>query len=229
MNGTASITFTNNIIRNSGGFGINTDWDAGFEAFNNNTINTCVNHVIVISTKHLPDLGSPNMLTAATGKGISVSGDIQYTDAVTWRKQTADYYVSGGVTSVDGMITIEAGARFKFVGDTYFWFGYYAGTKLTAIGTATDKITFTSASLSPVAGTWKGLYFDDSYTQTNSELNYCQFQYSGMSGTPAIYTGVSFPVRNTTITDYSSPNAAEYMSGITVPPGTGNNVTWVED
>jgi hypothetical protein len=227
MNNTASIIFTNNIIRHSGSFGVNTDWDAGFEAFNNNTISNCVNHVIVISTKHLPDLGSPNVLTAATGKGISVSGDFQYTDAVVWRKQTADYYFSGGATMVDGIVTIEAGARFKFVNDTYFWFGYYGSTKLTAIGTATDKITFTSSSLSPAAGTWKGLYFDDSYTQTNSEINYCQFQYSGMSDTPALYLGVSFPVRNTTISDFSSTNAAEYMTGITVPAGTGNNFSWV--
>ena len=130
---------------------------------------------------------------------------------------------------MDGIITIEAGARFKFVNDSYFWFGYYGGTKLTAIGTATDKITFTTSSASPVAGTWKGLYFDDNYTQTNSELNYCQFQYSGMANTPALYLGVSFTVRNTTISDYSSTNAAEYMSGNAVPPGTGNNFSWVAD
>jgi hypothetical protein len=69
------------------------------------------------------------------------------------------------------------------------------------------------------------LYFD-SFTQSNSALSYCEFQYTGMSLKPAIYTEVSFPVNNTNIIDFSSTHAAEYKTGITVPPGTGNNFTW---
>jgi hypothetical protein len=226
MNSTSSITFTNNIIRNSGSYGINLYWDAGFQSFTGNTINTCVNHVIVINTKHLPELGGSNTLTAAAGKGIEISGDYRYTSAVTWKKQTADFYVTGGEIVLDGNITIEAGSKFLFVNDAYFYFGYYASTRITAVGTSANKITFTSAASSPVAGGWKGLYFDDNYTQTNSSLDYCQFQYTGMSGKPAIYTGVSFPVSNTTISDFSSTHAAEYKTGITVPSGTGNNFTW---
>lgn len=226
MNNTASITFTNNIVRNSASFGINMEWDAGFQSFTNNTISNCANHLMVINTKHLPDLGSPNVLTAAAGKGIQVSGDIKYTNPVTWKKQTADFYITGGEVDIDGIVTIEAGCHFLFESGSFFWFGYYQSTKITAIGTSTDKIIFTSASPSPAAGNWKGLYFDDGYTQSNSELNYCQFQYTGLSGKPAIYAGVSFPVSNTTISDFSTTHAAEYKTGITVPPGTGNNFTW---
>lgn len=229
MNNDASIVFTNNTIRNSGSFGINMDWDAGFQTFTNNTVTGCVNHVIVINTKHLPELGTPNVLTAAAGKGIEVSGDFQYTTPVIWRKQTCDFYVKGGEVDVDGMITIEAGSTFRFVNDSFFWFGYYASTKITAIGTSENKITFTSASSSPVSGSWKGLVFDDNYTQSNSELNYCQFQYTGMQAKPAIYTSKSFTVANTTISNFSSTHAAEYMTGIAVPPGTGNNFTWFEN
>jgi hypothetical protein len=226
MNGTASITVDHVIIRNSASFGINMDWDAGFQAFTNNTLSACSNHLIVMSTKHFPDLGTGNLYTPADGKGIQISGDIKYTTAVTWKKQGVPVYVTGGEVDIDGILTIEAGSRFLFVNDAFFWFGYYASTKVTAVGTSTDKIVFTSASASPVAGAWKGLYFDDGYTQTNSELSYCQFQYTGMSGKPAIYAGVSFPVSNTTISDFSSAHAAEYKTGITVPAGTGNNFTW---
>lgn len=226
MNNTSSISFTHNIVRNSGSYGVNNWGDAGFQAFTNNTISGCVNHLIVISTKHFPDLGIENLLTAADGKGILISGDIQYTSAVTWKKQSADIYVTGGEVDIDGIVTIEAGSRFLFVNDAFFWFGYYASTKITAIGTSTSKITFTSASLSPAAGTWKGLYFDENHVQANSELSYCQLQYTGLSGKPAIYTGISFPVSNTTITDFSSAHAAEYKTGITVPAGAGNNFTW---
>ena len=130
MNNTSSITFTNNIIRNSGSYGINMEWDAGFQAFTNNTINTCINHLVVINTKHLPELGSGNAMAAASGKGILVSGDYQYTNPVTWKKQTADFYVTGGEIDIDGNITIEAGSKFLFVNDAFFYFGYYASTKI---------------------------------------------------------------------------------------------------
>jgi hypothetical protein len=222
---TASITFTNNTIRNSASYGIEMDFNAGFQLFNNNTISSCANHVIVIGIKHLPELGTPNTLTAAAGKGINIFGDFQYTSAVTWKKQTADFYVTGE-SDIDGDLTIEAGSKFLFINDAFFYFGYYSNTKLTAVGTSTNKITFTSSASSPVAGAWKGLYFD-SYTQTNSALTYCVFQYTGMSAKPAIYTEISFPVNNTTIDTFSSTHAAEYKTGITAPPGSGNNFTWV--
>ncbi len=227
MNGTASVTFTNNIIRNSGSFGVNLDWDAGFQAFTNNTISSCANHLIVINTKHLPELGASNLLTASANKGILISGDYRYSNPVTWKKQTADFYVTGGELDIDGILTIEAGCHFLFETGSFFWFGYYQSTKVTAIGTSNDKIVFTSSSASPAAQGWKGLVFDDSYTQTNSELSYCQFQYTGYQSKPAIYAGVSFPVSNTTITDFGSAHAAEYKTGNTIPAGTGNNFTWI--
>jgi hypothetical protein len=226
LNGSSSITFTNNTIRNSGGFGINLETNAGFQAFTNNTILSCADHLVYISTKHLPDLGSPNVLTPTAGKGIDIYGSVQYSSAVTWKKQTADFYVTGGEVDIDGFVTIEAGSNFLFSSDSYFWFGYYATTKITAIGTSTNKITFTSSALMPAAGSWKGLIFD-SFIQPTSELGYCQFQYTGLSVKPAIYTRVSFPVGNTTISNFSSTNAAEYQNGLIVPPGTGNNFTWV--
>ena len=222
----ASIAFTNNILRNSGSYGIGLDTNAGFQSFANNTINTCADHLISISTAHLPELGTGNILTAATGKGILIWGDVKYENAVTWKKQTADFYVTGGRCRIDGDITMEAGSKFLFINDAYFYFGYYAITKITAVGTSTGKITFTSAASSPVAGGWKGLYFG-SNTQSNTALTYCEFMYTGMSGIPAIYTRISFPVNNTTIDNFSTTNAAEYLTGITVPPGSGNNFTWV--
>lgn len=220
-----SIIFTNNIIRNSASYGIYMNFDAGFQTFNNNTINTCTNHLIYISVKHLPDLGTPNTLTAATGKGINIYGDYQYTTAVTWKKQTADFYVTGGSCDLDGDITIEAGSKFLFVNDSYFYFGYYASTKVTAIGTSVNKITFTSAASSPVAGAWKGLVFDDNVL-SNTALTYCTLQYTGLTNSAGIRAWAPFAVNNTTISDFSlTSNAAEYRG--TMPTGGGNNFGWV--
>jgi hypothetical protein len=225
MVGPSSIIFTNNTIRNSSSYGIMVDANAGFQSFSGNTINTCVNHLISISIKHLPELGVPNTLVPVSGKGILITGDARYDSDVIWKKQTADFYVSGGGLDLDGNITIEAGTKFLFVNDTYFYIGYYANTKITAVGTSSARITFTTSASSPASGAWRGIYFD-SFTQTNSSLAYCDFLYTGLNGKPAIYTEKSFSVSNTNITSFSSTHAAEYKTGITVPPGTGNNFTW---
>ena len=226
INDNVSITFTNNTVRNSSSFGIYLGPNGGFQSFTNNTILNCTDHLIVISTKHLPDLGAPNVLTASAGKGINIFGSVQYANAVIWKKQTADFYISSGECDIDGYLTIEAGSKFLFAANSFFWFGYYATTNVTAVGTSSDNITFTSSALIPAPGDWRGLIFDN-FTQATSSLSYCQFHYTGLSGKPAIYTSVSFPVDNTTISDYNSTNAAEYKTGITVPSGSGNNFTWV--
>jgi hypothetical protein len=221
----ASINFTNNTVRNSSSYGILVDANAGFQSFSSNTINTCVNHVIAISTKHLPELGVPNTLVPASGKGIQVSGDARYDNDVIWKKQSADFYITGGENDIDGNVTIEAGTKFLFVNDAYFYFGYYANTKITAVGLALAHIVFTSASSSPVAGAWKGLYFAD-FNQTNTALTYCDFLYTGMSGKPAIYTHTAMLVSYTSITNYSSTHPAEFATGVTMLLALGNNFSW---
>jgi hypothetical protein len=226
MVGPSSIVFTNNTISNSSSYGVVVDPNAGFQTFTGNTINTCVNHVISIFVKHLPELGTPNTLVPASGKGILLQGDVKYDTDVIWKKQTADFYVSGGEIDLDGNITIEAGIKFLFVNDSFFWIGYYQNTKITAIGTPLAHITFTSAGSSPVAGSWRGIYFD-SYTQTNTTLSYCDFLYTGLNSKPAIYTEKPILVSYTNISNYSSTHAAEFKTGLLLVLGLGNNFTWV--
>ena len=225
----SSITYTNNTVRNSSSYGIFVARDAGFQAFSNNTVTTCSKHLLVISTQHLPNIGTQNTLTGTpgtTGQGIEVYENAQYTGAVTWKKQTADFYFTGGEIDIDGDLTIEAGSKILFGTNTWFYFGYNSTTKVTAIGNANNPIIFTTAASSPVAGAWAGLHFG-SHVATNSALTSCQFNYSGQGDTPAIYTEVSFPVNSCSILNSSSTNKAEYLTGIAQPAGSGNNFTWV--
>jgi hypothetical protein len=226
MVGPSSIVFTNNTISNSSSYGVVVDTNAGFQTFTGNIINSCVNHVIVINFKHLQELGTPNTLVPASGKGIQVSGDVQYSSDVIWKRQSADFYVSGGECDIDGNVTIEAGTKFLFVNDSFFYFGYYANTKITAIGTALARITFTAAATSPAPGAWRGIYFD-SYTQTNTALTYCDFNYTGLNSKPAIYTEKAILVSYTNINNYSSTHAAEVKTGVVMIAGLGNNFSWV--
>ncbi len=222
----SSIIFTNNTISNGASYGIAVDPNAGFQAFTGNTINSCANHVIWIFTSHLPELGTPNTLVPASGKGILVTGDVKYSDDVIWKKQTADFYFSGGEIDIDGNVTIEAGTNILLVNDTFFWFGYYQNTKITAIGTALARITFTAAGSSPAPGAWRGIYFD-SYTQSNTILSYCDFNYTGLNNKPAIYIEKAIVVSYTNIYNFSSAHAAELKTGILMLVQPGNNFSWV--
>jgi hypothetical protein len=224
MSGYASVIFTNNTIRHSAGYGINCSYDGGFETFNNNTITNCANHVITIGAANLPDLGTGNTLTAVTGKGIEVSGSARYSDPVTWRKQTASFYLTGGEVGIEGFLTIEAGCNFLFDNESFFYFGYSANTKITAVGTSSNKITFSSSSASPVAGTWKGLYFH-TYVQTNSSLDYCVLQHTGAESEPALFVNTLFNISNTSILEHAGTDKALYSTS-TAPTGSGNNFSW---
>ncbi|HEX2919618.1 MAG TPA: hypothetical protein VHO50_00485 [Bacteroidales bacterium] len=221
LRGTTHISLKSSTIRNSAGYGITLDAESGFQEFTGINMSACVNHLITISTKHLPDLGANNTLTASSNKGILVTGDANYTDPVTWKKQTANFYVDDE-SDIDGILTIEAGSNFLFTNDGFFWFGYYQNTKVTAVGTANSPIVFTSASASPAPATWRGLRFD-ALVQTNSSLDFCTIKYSGANSKPGIFTETSFNVSNTTISDFTG-NAAEYSG--TAPTGSGNNFTW---
>lgn len=215
----STISFNNNTVRNSNGYGIYLSGSSRFSSFNNNSISNCADHLILISTHHLPDLGSQNRFAPAPGKGLELSGDAAYQYA-TWKNLGADYYfVMGGNYYIDGILTIEPGCTINMSPYACLMFGTTADTKITAVGSSTDKITFKSSSR------WTGLYFG-SKTLSTSALGNCEIMKTGNNNKVGIYTEVSFPVNNTNITDYLTPHAAEYKTGTTAPPGTGNNFTW---
>jgi hypothetical protein len=218
-----SINYTYNIIRNCDSYGILLDGTAGFKSFSNNTI-SAANHLISISAIHVPDLGLNNVYTAATGKGIKLFGDANYASAVTWNKQSADFYITE-VISLDGAITIQAGNNFKFDSNGAFEIGYYANSTFIATGTSTSPITFTSSSASPVAGSWTGLIFYGK-TLSNTALTYCNINYSGSNSYYAIDVYASMSVNNCNINNCLNNTHPAAYRGTATLTGTGNNFTW---
>ena len=218
-----SINYTYNIIRNCDSYGIMLDGTAGFKSFSSNTI-SAVDHLISISTLHIPDLGINNLMTAATGKGIKIFGDANYATAVIWNKQPADFYIMESI-SLDGPITLQAGTNFKFDGVGYFDIGYYANTTFIAPGTAQSPITFTSSSASPIAGSWEGLTFYGK-TLSNTAPTYCNINYSGSNSAYAIEVYASMSVNNCNVNNCLNATHPSVYRGTAVLTGTGNNFTW---
>jgi len=185
----------------------------------------------VVYTVKRPDKTTTTWTVTVGTAAVNVGHDI--TSSVTWTSDKI-YTITGDINiGNNSVLTIQpgtvikfaAGSRFLFVNDSYFYFGYYSNTKISAVGTSTSKITFTSSASSPSSGAWKGLYFA-SYTLANTQLTYCYFLYTGMSAKPAIYTEKPIGVAYTSITSFSSTHAAEYKTGVVMILGLGNNFTW---
>ena len=123
------------------------------------------------------------------------------------------YNLISQVEVVDSVsLTIQPGTRIQSVTHGIHMYG-----SLFACGTSQEKVTFTSANVSPNPGDWEGLWFMNSYNDTNLILN-CLIEYAveGIQGnatlkvedsrisscsSSGIYIGNSIEIINCEITD----------------------------
>ena len=89
-----------------------------------------------------------------------------YTENTTWTAAESPFLVTGDVDFSDGVdLTIEAGVEVVFLatsddqdgGQDQFRSEIYLAGNLTAIGTVSDSIIFTSNRSTPIAGDWYGI------------------------------------------------------------------------
>ena len=145
----------------------------------------------------------------------NVSGSI--VSPTTWTLPGSPYIVKGDVTVKSGVtLAIEPGVEVKFDGNYQL---NVAGGTLSAVGTSTQPIKFTSNKTTPAKGDWQYIFLNSS---TNSVIKYATVEYSlyGINiynGSPTIQNNI---IQNNTNTglyiDYSS------ASSITSNTITGN-------
>jgi len=156
------------------------DGKGGFVSFKNNTFADIAGVDVEINVNKISAIAKENAFT----KAVSISGYYESTAPRTWRKLNVPYVVNEQIT-IDGDLTIEAGTVFRFGAMGYMTMGMDKSTKLTAVGTSTEPILFTSDAPSPAAGAWRGLEFYNN-TQSNTTLSYCVVEYAGKTYTEAI-------------------------------------------
>lgn len=144
--------------------------------FRDNTTND-----LKLSAYNVSSIGTSNYFSKdiiVVGSDVDVSGD------VLWRKQNADYVIiNDDVTvgcSTGTKLIIEAGASLKFSQALGIEIAYTSSRfgMIEAIGTATEPITFTSASANPSKGDWNTIIFYDGCS-AGSVFDYCNFSYGG--------------------------------------------------
>lgn len=171
------LKITHCIFRNIINCGICLSEYSDFVAFNNNHIEKCAKHLMVVPSTAAGSIGLANTFSTNSNYGILVTNSVVSTNVV-WKKQDVPFYANAYiyVQGINGSLTIEAGTTIKMYPNGGFFIGNDKG-QLIASGTAINPITFTSAAIEPSVGDWTHIYFDE-YTTEGSVLNYCIIEYS---------------------------------------------------
>lgn len=119
------------------------------------------------------------VLVSANGSGETIIHEGTITEDQTW--YAGDNHVVDGNLYLEGnIITIEPGTVIKMNSGARIYVGNNADANTTLIATGTEEqpITFTSSNVTPAAGDWDFIRFDEG-TSSNTELKYCNFEFGG--------------------------------------------------
>lgn len=184
-----------------------------FTEFKRNSITEFADHPIVLSSNAASSIDASNSIVAVAKRGVLINGS-ELDVKSTWHKLTVPYIIEDNC-NVNAELTLEAGTTILFKPEAIMRFGWGSeSAKLTAIGTATDRITFSSASSSPSAGDWQGLRFY-SRTMAGTKLSRCNIEYAN----EAIYVescGANVAIDNSTIKYSGTSNITYSGSGAPV-------------
>ena len=138
-------------------------------------------------------LTSTSVLAAG---GTNVSGAI--TANTTWTTSGSPYTVTGTVTvNATKTLTIQAGVTVKFNAGT----SLVVNGILSAVGTSSKKIIFTSSAATPAPGNWSRIDFNS--TGTASQLTWATVSYGGASGDEIHITNGTLNFNNVTVFTFS--------------------------
>jgi hypothetical protein len=151
------VKITNTTSSKSGGYGLYTrQLESALPDFSTNTFTDNVAPVMM-RFNHYHYLDSDSDFTGNDDDYIDTywSNGTDITQNVTWNALTVPYRMSPNIDEIDADVTIMAGAQ--FIGQPNGGIEVLANGSLNAVGTASDKITFTGEQ--DVTGYWKGLRF----------------------------------------------------------------------
>ena len=147
-----------------------------------NSIDLNGSYPVSVPANHIAGVSS-NTYTGNTHQKIEVRNGSIATDA-TWENPGIPYRISGnpyigGTDGIDGVttLTLNPGVILRFDDHKGITIGHGVPGALYAVGTETNRITFTSDIENPVPNDrWDDLYFG-AYVDSLSELSWCILEY----------------------------------------------------
>ncbi|MEW5766144.1 MAG: right-handed parallel beta-helix repeat-containing protein [bacterium] len=134
----------------------------------------------------------PNAPSYHMQDGVVGADTLGHSVLATWEEKGSPYIVEGGIEIASGnTLTIKPGVTVVFVPDNKSRLAYQlgitvkSGATLTAAGTATKKITFTSKGQStaiPDRGDWRSILFEPG---SGGTIRYATLEYGGLYGDDA--------------------------------------------
>jgi len=222
----SGLTMTNTIVRDSANFGMQLSEDVSLPGFSDNTLTANALGPIALYANDVGQLGS-GTCDQNDVDAIHVYGGEVATDQ-TWAALGVPYVIETtvGVTADTGSahLTLAAGTTLAFDEEAGPAVGNLGG--LTAVGTTTDPITFTSAKATPAAGDWTEI---DIYAVSNGPQNVFTFtdiSYGGGDNYGQVWLddGAALQVDNVAFANGAASTCDVYLSAagssLTVAGGT---------
>jgi parallel beta-helix repeat protein len=160
-----------------------------------------------------------NLITFSS-QGTNVNGG-HITVNTTWIAADSPYVIRGDVVLDFGFtLTIEPGVEVKFQDNYYL----YIEGNLTALGTFTEHIIFTSNKGSPSPGDWRSIRVNST---GHLKMNYCDISYGD---NPLYFYGSSQnSIENTTISDGKNHGIfVRYSSYISISNSDFKSNIWIQ-
>lgn len=154
-----------------------------------------------------------NMTASGNGSGPSKNaiehrgGNLSV--AETWRKFDLPWELtSSGTVAAGAILTVDPGTVVRFNSGC----GLAVNGSLKAIGTASNRITFTSVAATPTAGSWRVILLQGDTTQPVTEIAHAEVLYGGASGSTTYYGGIHVTAGSPVLTNVTVANSSK--SGI---------------
>lgn len=192
------------ILRNGAGVGIKlTGTTSGFTRFAHNALSACFDYLLQGEAQPLLGLDTTNAYTSVVNKYIAINGG-DITTTGTLKRLTVPYVVLQPIRVDNAELTIEPGCTLRFTNAGQLEIGYSQHAALIAEGEPNRPILFTSASASPQAGDWNGIYFYSNNSSNRSIIKHAVIAYAGRTNGSyegAIVANSGFKLINSTIRD----------------------------